>query len=67
MKVKLFDEEHEKDLEDSINVFLKGDVEVIDIKYQVSVCGLGDDQIFCVIISKWKNTLLSVYNIYMFE
>ena len=27
MKVKLFDEEHEKDLENSINEFLEGEVE----------------------------------------
>ena len=39
MKVKIFDESHEKDLEDDINKFLKdNDVEVIDIKYEVSSC-----------------------------
>ena len=47
MKVKVFDEEHEKDLEEVINEFLDGEVEVIDIKYQVAICGLGDEQIFC--------------------
>lgn len=47
MKVKVFDEEHEKDLEEAINEFLDGEVEVIDIKYQVAICGLGDEQIFC--------------------
>ena len=37
MKVKVFDFEHEKDLEEAINTFL-GDklIEVIDIKYQSS-------------------------------
>jgi hypothetical protein len=48
MKVKLFDEGHEKDLEKSINEFLstlKG--EVIDIKFQVSVSVFADEQIFC--------------------
>ena len=32
MKVKVFDEAHEKDLEESINNFIE-DVDVIDIKY----------------------------------
>ena len=47
MKVKVFDEEHEKDLEEAINEFLDGEVEVIDIKYQVSVALYRDEQIFC--------------------
>lgn len=47
MKVKLFDEEHEKDLENSVNEFLDGEIEVVDIKYQVAICGLGDEQVFC--------------------
>lgn len=47
MKVKLFDESHELDLERSINNFLKSDIEVIDIKYQVSVSLFGEDQIYC--------------------
>ena len=37
MKVKVFDESHEKDLEESINNFLKEETEVIDIKFDVSV------------------------------
>jgi len=48
MKVKIFDEWHEQDLENSINKFLndlKGDV--IDIKYQVGVCVSGEEQIYC--------------------
>ena len=38
MRVKVFDEMHEKDLENSVNDFLSqiGD-NVIDIKYQVSI------------------------------
>ena len=47
MKVKIFDESHEKDLEDSINEFLESDVEVIDIKYQVSVSMFSEEQIYC--------------------
>lgn len=47
MKVKLFDENHELDLEDSINKFLSKDIEVLDIKYQVSISFLGEEQIYC--------------------
>lgn len=49
MKVKVFDEGHEKDLEDSINNFLKTikDEDVVDIKYQVSVMYDYKEQIYC--------------------
>ena len=48
MKVKLFDEEHESDLEKSINDFLKdNDIDVIDIKFQTAVSIFGEEQIFC--------------------
>lgn len=48
MKVKLFDESHELDLEKSINKFLsEKEVDLIDIKYQVSVNVNGEDQIYC--------------------
>lgn len=46
VKVKVFDCENEKDLEDSINSFV-ADKEVIDIKYQLSVAVDGVDQIYC--------------------
>lgn len=46
MKVKLFDENHEKDLEDSINEFII-DKEVIDIKYQVAISVFSEEQIYC--------------------
>lgn len=46
MKVKVFDETHEKDLENSINEFII-DKDVIDIKYNVSVAVSGEDQIYC--------------------
>lgn len=48
MKVKIFDFEDEKDLEDEVNEFLdtvNGDV--IDIKYQVSVSIYSEEQVFC--------------------
>ena len=48
VKVKLFDETHEKDLEVSVNKFIstiKGDI--IDIKFEVSIAVCGEEQIFC--------------------
>ena len=47
MKVKIFDENHELDLEKDINDFLdKIDGEVVDIKYQTSVGVFSEEQIF---------------------
>lgn len=49
MKVKVFDEMHEKDLENSVNNFLS-DLNfdnIIDIKYQVSTSMFGEEQIYC--------------------
>lgn len=47
MKVKVFDECHEKDLEDSINKFIKEGNDIIDIKYQVAIEIVGEEQIYC--------------------
>lgn len=50
MKVKLFDEAHEKDLEEAMNDFLDEldeDQEVIDIKYSVSTSVFSEEQIYC--------------------
>lgn len=47
MKVKIFDECHEKDLEVAINDFMDNDIEVIDIKYQVSVSVFSEEQVYC--------------------
>ena len=47
MRVKVFDESHEKDLEDSINNFLEEGHDVIDIKYEVSVSVFSEEQIYC--------------------
>ncbi len=48
MKVKVFDEEDEKDLENDINDFLEDlDGEVVDIKYQVSIGVFSEEQVFC--------------------
>ena len=48
MKVKIFDESHEKDLEDDINNFLKEtEPEIIDIKYSISNSIYSEEQIYC--------------------
>lgn len=48
MKVKIFDESHEKDLESSINDFLnETNCDIIDIKYQVDIGICGEEQIYC--------------------
>ena len=49
MLVKIFDEEHEQDLEDSINDFLRYVNELIDIKYSVAIMNdhKTNDQIYC--------------------
>ncbi len=48
MKVKLFDESHEQDLEDSINKFITDkNPNIIDIKFSVSIAISGEDQIYC--------------------
>lgn len=48
MHVKIFDENHEKDLQDDINRFLdESDCDIIDIKYQVAIAICGEDQIYC--------------------
>ena len=49
MYVKIFDEEHEKDLELVVNDFLirNKHLEIIDIKYQVAVTYDEREQIYC--------------------
>ena len=48
MKVKIFDEMHEKDLEADINLFLmETTCDIIEIKYQVAIGVCGEDQIYC--------------------
>ena len=54
MKVKVFDENHEKDLEDDINEFIQ-DKKVIDIKYGIAISIAGEEQIYCF-------TALIMYN-----
>ena len=48
MRVKVFDCEHEKDLESDINMFLADDsYGIIDIKYCVSTSMFSEEQIYC--------------------
>ncbi|MBQ6494529.1 MAG: sporulation protein Cse60 [Bacilli bacterium] len=48
MKVKLFDESHESDLEDDINKFIKDEEpEIIDIKFSVSNSVYSEEQLYC--------------------
>lgn len=46
MKIKVFDCDHEKDLEECVNDFI-ADKEIIDIKYQVSIATCGEEQLYC--------------------
>lgn len=49
MKVKVFDEAHEKDLEESINNYIKEKEikDIIDIKFSVSTSLYAEEQIYC--------------------
>lgn len=48
MKIKVFDESHEKDLEEDINNFIEEkDPEIIDIKYSVSNSIYSEEQLYC--------------------
>lgn len=48
MKVKIFDENHEKDLEEAVNNFLNETTcDIIDIKYQIAISVCGEEQIYC--------------------
>lgn len=46
MKIKIFDFEHEEDLEEEINKFIS-DKKVVDIKYQVAIMYDNREQVFC--------------------
>ncbi len=48
MKVKVFDEGHERDLETAVNNFLENCTgEIIDIKYQVAISVFSEEQVYC--------------------
>lgn len=59
MRVKLFDFEHEEDLEDAINSFLEEEKDIIidKISYQVSNFGINGEQIYsfsCLILYRYN-------------
>ena len=57
MKVKIIDEEHEKDLENEINKFIsENKIDIIDIKLSNSCSIYAEEQIYCF-------TALIMYNI----
>jgi len=47
LKVKIFDETHEKDLESALNSFLTTIEHLHDIKYKVALAINGEEQIYC--------------------
>ena len=68
MKVKLFDEAHEVDLEAAINKFLKElKGEVIDIKYEVSIGVFSEEQIYCFSAMIIYNEIIWQYKIYVLK
>ncbi|MFC5464494.1 sporulation protein Cse60 [Lederbergia graminis] len=50
VQVKVFDCEHEKDLEEEMNAFLSGlnKKDIIDVKYHIAAIGdPEDEQVYC--------------------
>lgn len=48
MKIKIFDESHESDLEEDINNFIQEkNPDIIDIKYSISNSVYSEEQLYC--------------------
>ena len=47
IKVKVIDENHEKDLERRVNEFLSLHREVVDIQFRTAISIFSEEQIFC--------------------
>ena len=48
MKVRVFDESHEKDLEEAINNFVEDEEpKILDIKFSVAIGVFSEEQVFC--------------------
>ena len=47
LKVKIIDENHEKDLERRVNEFLSENREVVDIQFRTAISVFGEEQIYC--------------------
>ena len=68
MKVKLFDENHEKDLEASVNNFLSElEGEVIEIKYQVAVGVFSEEQVLCFSAKIKYTSLVQLIVLFLFK
>lgn len=48
-QIKVFDEEHEDDLTESMNAFLEEmeGIQILDLRFSVAVCDCEDGQIYC--------------------
>ena len=46
-KVKVFDENHEKDLENINNFLINTSCDIIDIQFRVSVAVYSQEQVYC--------------------
>lgn len=48
LRVKIIDENHEKDLESSVNNFLEStEYEIVDIQFRSAVSIFSEEQIYC--------------------
>lgn len=48
LKVKIFDESHEKDLERNVNNFLiSNNYDIIDVQFRTAVSIFSEEQIYC--------------------
>lgn len=48
LKVKIIDENHEKDLESSVNNFLEStEYEIVDIQFRTAVSIFSEEQVYC--------------------
>lgn len=48
LRVKIIDENHEKDLENSVNNFLEStEYEIVDIQFRSAVSIFSEEQVYC--------------------
>ncbi len=48
LKVKIFDETHEKDLEKSVNSFLcNTNYDIIDVQFRTAISIFAEEQVYC--------------------
>lgn len=47
-KIKIFDEAHEKDLEKTVNAFLREtDCDIIELQFRTAISVFAEEQIYC--------------------